>query len=201
VSPNCLHSTGKAQFVCRWRDCLGLRALGLSRLNFRLCPPGADSGEIMDGARARRDGEPLAEGGGDLSESPAPLAQFADHVRIGIKLAASRPGVGIGEKFGDLVIEVHAPVGASTVRLCSGLFGGYSGNFGNVRRLLPARAERTRIFPNGIRLCSGLFGSCDSSQDILRLFSKKWMREKSGRKEKITTLSGTAGCGLTAHSS
>jgi hypothetical protein len=46
-----------------------------------------------------------------------------------------------------------------------------------------------------------LFGSCDSSQDILRLFSKKWMHEKSGRKEKSTTLSETADCGLTAHSS
>jgi hypothetical protein len=44
-----------------------------------------------------------------------------------------------------------------------------------------------------------LFGAAQAALDILRLFSKKWMREKSGRKKKITTLSGTAGCGLTAH--
>jgi hypothetical protein len=159
----------------------------------------ADPHEVMDGAWAGPDIESLGQGGGDLPIRPAALAQLAYQFRAGLKLAAGWPGVSLGKEFGDLVIEVHALAGASTVRLCSGLFGGYSGKFGNVRRLLPARAERTRICPNSVRFCSGLFGSCDSSQDILRLFSKKWMREKSGRKEKITTLSGTAGCGLTAH--
>ena len=199
MSPNCLRFTGEPIFGVRWRGGLGLRAVGMGRPNFRFSTAGADLGEIVDRAWARRNGEPLAQGVSDLLERPAPLAQLADQVRIGFKFAAGGPGIGAGEEFGDLVIEAHARTGASTVRLCSGSFGRYSGKFGNVRRLFAARAERTRICPNSVRLCSGLFGSCDSSQDILRLFSKKWMHEKSGRKEKITTLSGTAGCGLTAH--
>ena len=201
MSADGLHSQVEAPLGWCRRTRRGRHRLRLGVGHPDAWPAGADSGEIVDRAWARRNGEPLAQGVSDLPERPAPLAQLADQIRVGFKLAARGPGIGVGEEISDLVIEVHAPVGASTVRLCSGLFGGYSGNFGNVRRLLPARAERTRIFPNGIRLCSGLFGSCDSSQDILRLFSKKWMREKSGRKEKITTLSGTAGCGLTAHSS
>jgi hypothetical protein len=60
-------------------------------------------------------------------------------------------------------------VEASTVRLCSGLFGGYSGKFGHVRRLSAARAEWTRICPNSVRLCSGLFGAAQAALDILRL--------------------------------
>jgi len=183
------------------RDCLRLRTVRPGWLNFRFSPPGADLGEIMDGAWARRNGEALAQGVGDLPERPATLAQFADHFRVGLKLAAGRQGIGIGEEFGNLFIEVHAQRAASTVRLCSGLFGGYSGKFGNVRRLSAAKAEWTRICPNSVRLRSALFGSCDPSQDILRLESKKWRHEKSGRKKKSTTLSETADCGLTANPS
>ena len=188
-------------FAGRWCGGTGLRVPGLGPLSFHSGPLCADLGEIVDGARARRDGELLAQGAGDLPERPAPLAQLADQIRVGFKLAACGPGIGVGEEISDLVIEVHAPADASTVRLCSGLFGGYSGKFGHVWRLLAAKAERTRIYPNSVRLCSGLFGSCDSSQDILRLFSKKWMHEKSGRNKKSTTLSQTADCGLTANSS
>lgn len=196
-----LHFVAKAPREISRRLCRGNRMFSRGLRLFVVRLTSADPQEVMDGAWAGPDIESLGQGDGDLSISPAPLAQFADQFRAGLKLAAGWPGVGLGKEFGDLVIEVHALAGASTVRLCSGLFGGYSGKFGNVRRLSAARAEWTRICPNSIRLCSGLFGSCDSSQDILRLFSKKWMREKSGRKEKITTLSGTAGCGLTAHSS
>ena len=178
-------------FAGRWCGCIGLWVLGLGPLIFRSGPLCADLGEIVDRARTSRYGEPLAQGVGNLPERPAPLAQLADQLRVGFKLAACRPGIGVGEEISDLVIEVHAPADASTVRLCSGLFGGYSGKFGHVRRLSAARAEWTRIYPNSVRLCSGLFGSCDSSQDILRLFSKKWMHEKSGRKKKSTTLSET----------
>jgi hypothetical protein len=170
-------------------------------LNSRFSSPCADLGEIVDRARTSRNGEPLAQGVGNLPERPAPLAQLADQLRVGFKLAARGPGIGVGEEISDLVIEAHAPVSASTVRLCSGLFGGYSGKFGHIRRLFVARAEWTRIYPNSVRLCSGLFGAAQAALDILRLFSKKWMHEKSGRKEKSTTLSETADCGLTAHSS
>jgi hypothetical protein len=138
----------------------------------------------VDCAWARRNGEPLAQGVRDLPERPAPLAQFADQLRVGFKLAAGGPGIGVGEEISDLVIEAHAPVSASTVRLCSGLFGGYSGNFGHVRRPFAARAEWTRIYPNSVRLCSGLFGAAQTALDILRLESKKWSQEKSGRKKK-----------------
>ena len=161
----------------------------------------ADPQEVMDSARAGPDAESVGQGGSDLPISPAALAQFTDQFRVGLKLAAGWPGVGIGEEFGDLVIEVHAQRAASTVRLCSGLFGGYSGKFGNVRRLSAAMAEWTRICPNSVRARSGLFGSCDSSQDILRLESKKWRHEKSGRKKKSSPLSETADGGLTANPS
>jgi hypothetical protein len=143
--------------------------LGLGPLSFRSGPLGADLGEIVDRARAGRNGEPLAQGVGDLPERPAPLAQLADQIRVGFKLAAGGPGIGVGEEFSDLVIEVHARWSASTVRLCSGLFGGYSGKFGHVRRLSAARAEWTRIYPNSVRLCSGLFGAAQAALDILRL--------------------------------
>ena len=199
MSADGLHSQVEAPLGWCRRTRRGRHRLRLGVGHPDAWPAGADSGEVVDRAWARRNGEPLAQGVSDLPERPAPLAQLADQIRVGFKLASRGPGIGVCEEISDLVIEVHIPVDASTVRLCSGLFGGYSGKFGNVRRLLPARAERTRICPNSVRFCSGLFGSCDSSQDILRLFSKKWMREKSGRKEKITTLSGTAGCGLTAH--
>ena len=158
----------------------------------------ANAQKVMDSAGTGRYAKSLGQGGGDLAISPTPLPQFADQTGIGFQLAPWRPGIGFGEKGDDLFVEVHARARASTVRPCSATFGGYSGKFGNVRRLLPARAEWTRICPNSVRLCPGLFGSCDSSQDILRLFSKKWMHEKSGRKRKSSPLSETADCGLTA---
>jgi hypothetical protein len=123
----------------------------------------------VDRAWARGNGEPLAQGVSDLPERPAPLAQLADQIRVGFKLAARGPGIGVGEEISDLVIEVHIPVDASTVRLCSGLFDGYSGKFGHVRRLFTARAEGARIYPNSVRLCSGLFGAAQAALDILRL--------------------------------
>jgi hypothetical protein len=123
----------------------------------------------VDRAWARRNGKPLAQGVGNLPERPAPLAQLADQIRVGFKLAARGPGIGVGEEISDLVIEVHIPVDASTVRLCSDLFGGYSGKFGHVRRPFAARAEWTRIYPNSVRLCSGLFGAAQAALDILRL--------------------------------
>ena len=156
------------RFDGRWCSGTGLRVLGLGPLSFRSGPPYADLGEIVDGARARRDGELLAQGVGDLPERPAPLAQLADQVRVGFKLAACGPSIGVGEEFSDLIIEAHAPADASTVRLCSGLFGGYSGKFGHVRRLFATRAEWTRIYPNSVRLCSGLFGAAQAALDILR---------------------------------
>jgi hypothetical protein len=137
-------------------------------LSFHSGPLCADLGEIVDGARARRDGELLAQGAGDLPERPAPLAQLADQLRVGFKLAARGPGIGIGEEFSDLVIKARAPASASTIRFCSGSFGGYSGKFEHVRRLSPARAEWTRIYPNSVRLCSGAFGAAHAALDILR---------------------------------
>lgn len=200
MSPVGLHFDVEPWWLAgRWCGCIGLWVLGLGPLNFRSGPPCADLGEIVDRARARRNGEPLAQGVSNLPERPAPLAQLADQLRVGFKLAAGGPGIGVGEEIGDLVIEVHIPVEASTVRLCSGSFGGYSGKFGHVRRLFAARAEWTRIYPNSVRLCSGLFVAAQAALDILRLFSKKWMHEKSGRKKKRTPLSETADCGLTAH--
>ncbi len=156
-------------FAGRWCGSTGLCVLGLGPLDFRSGSLGTDLGEIVDRARTSRNGEPLAESVGNLPERPAPLAQFADQLRVGFKLAARGPGIGVGEEFGNLVIEVHAPADASTVRLCSGLFGGNSGKFGHVRRLFAARAEWTRIYPNSIRLCSGLFGAAQAALDILRL--------------------------------
>jgi hypothetical protein len=147
----------------------GLQVLGLGPVSFRSGPLGADLGEIVDRARTSRNGEPLAQGVGNLPERPAPLAQLADQLRVGFKLAARGPSVGVGEEISDLVIEVHIPVDASTVRLCSGLFGGYSEKFGHVRRPFAARAEWTRIYPNSVRLCSGLFGAAQAALDILRL--------------------------------
>jgi hypothetical protein len=123
----------------------------------------------VDRAWARRNGEPFAQGVRDLPERPAPLAQLADQIRVGFKLAARGPGIGVGEEISDPVIEVHIPVDASTVRLCSGLFGGYSGKFGHVRRLFAARAEWTRIYPNSVRVRSALFGTSNETFDILRL--------------------------------
>jgi len=186
-------------FAGRWCGSTGLCVLEFGLLSFRSGPLSADPGEIVDRARTGRNGEPLAEGVGNLPERPAPLAQFADQLCVGFKLAACGPGIGIGKEFSDLVIEAHAPASVSTIRFCSDSFGGYSGKFGHVRRLSIARAEWTRIYSNSVRLCSGLFGSCDSSHDILRLESKKWSHEKSGRKKKSTPLSKTAGCGLTAN--
>ena len=158
MRPAGLHFVAKAPREISRRLCRGSRRFsrGLRLPGLRLMS--ADPQKVMDGAWTGPDAESLGQGGGDLPISPAPLAQFADQFRAGLKLAAGRPGVGLGEKFGDLVIEIHALAGASTVRLCSGLFGGYSGKFGNVRRLLPASAERTRICPNSVRLCSALFG-------------------------------------------
>jgi hypothetical protein len=158
-------------FVGRWCGSTGLCVLGLGPLSFRSGPQGADLGEIVDRARTGRNGEPLTQGVGNLPERPAPLAQFADQIRVGFKLAAGGPGigVGVGEEFSDLVIEVHIPVDASTVRLCSGLFAGYSGKFGHVRRLSAVKSDWTRIYPNGVRLCSGLFGAAQVALDILRL--------------------------------
>ena len=117
-------------------------------------PAGADSGEIVDRAWACRNGEPLAQGVSDLPERPAPLAQLADQIRVGFKLAARGPGIGVGEEISDLVIEVHIPVDASTVRLCSDLFGGYSGMFGALLPRGPNGPEFTRTAFGFVRVCS-----------------------------------------------
>ena len=159
-------------FVGRWCGSTGTGVLGLGPLSFLSGPLGADLGEIIDCARTGRNGEPLAEGVGNLPERPAPLAQFADQLRVRFKLAARGPGTGVGEEFSDLVIKAHAPASASTIRVCSGSFGGYSGKFGHVRRLSTARAEWTRIYPNSVRLCSGAFGAAHAALDILRLQKK-----------------------------
>jgi hypothetical protein len=57
----------------------------------------------------------------------------------------------------------------AAVRLCSGLFGKYSGKFGHFRLILGGRAEWTRILPNGIRVYSASFGAAIFALDILRL--------------------------------
>ena len=155
-------------FAGRWCGSTELCGLGLGPLSLRSGPVGADLGEIVDCAWACRNGESLAQGVGDLPERPAALPQLANQIRVGFKLAVRGPGICVGEEISDLVIEVHIPVDASTVRLCSGLFGGYSGKFGHVRRLFAARAEWTRINPNSVRLCSGLFGAAQVALDILR---------------------------------
>ena len=169
MSADGLHSLVEAPLGWCRRTRRGRHRLRLGVRHPGAWPAGADFGEIVDRARTSRNGEPLAQGVGNLPERPAPLAQLADQLRVGFKLAARGPGIGVGEEISDLVIEVHIPVDASTVRLCSDLFGGYSGKFGHVWRLLAAKAERTRIYPNSVRLCSGLFGAAQAALDILRL--------------------------------
>ena len=169
MSADGLHSQVEAPLGWCRRTRRGRHRLRLGVGHPDAWPAGADSGEIVDRAWARGNGEPLAQGVSDLPERPAPLAQLADQIRVGFKLAARGPGIGVGEETSDLVIEVHIPVDASTVRLCSGLFGGYSGKFGHVWRLLAAKAERTRIYPNSVRVRSALFGTSNETFDILRL--------------------------------
>ena len=156
-------------FAGRWCGSTGPGVLGLGPLSFRSRPRGADLGKIVDCARTGRNVEPLAQGVGNLPERPAPLAQFADQIRVGFKLAARGAGIGFGEEFSDLIIEAHAPASASTIRFSSDSSGGYSGKFEDVRRLSIARAEWTRIYSTGVRLCSGLFGAAQAALDILRL--------------------------------
>lgn len=169
MSADSLHSQVEAPLGWCRRTRRGRHRLRLGVGHPDAWPAGADSGEIVDRAWARRNGEPLAQGVSDLPERPAPLAQLADQIRVGFKLAARGPGIGVGEEISDLVIEVHIPVDASTVRLCSGLFGGYSVKFGHIRCAPAPLAEQTRIYPNSVRLCSGLFGAAQAALDILRL--------------------------------
>ena len=141
------------------------------RQRFRLRPPSPDSDKVVDRTRPGCHAKPLSEGDGDPSVRPTSLAKPADQVRVGLKLALGRPVIGLGEEVGNLIIEVHARVAASTVRHCPGLSGKYLGIFGLNRRAACPWAGWTRICPDTVRVCPGLSGGGQSTQDILRLAS------------------------------
>jgi hypothetical protein len=126
-------------------------------------------------ARTHRNAKALQKRGGDSLERPAPLAQFTEQFRVRLKLASRWPGVGLGDEFGNLVMEAHASGTASTIRPCSALFGEYSVKIDHVRLILGGRPEWTRILPNGIRVRSALFGPAQSAHDILRLQKLLWV--------------------------
>jgi hypothetical protein len=82
-----------------------------------------------------------------------------------------RPVIGLGEEIGNLLIEAHARVTASTVRYCPGLSGKYPEIFRDVWHAAVLWAGWTRICPDAVRVCPVLFDGGQSSHDILRLAS------------------------------
>jgi len=161
----------ESSLLRRWARLGRLQDLGYGQ---RLCPrpTSPDSDKVVDRARPGRHAKSLSEGCGDPSVRPTSLAKPADQVRVGLKLALGRPVIGLGEEVGNLIIEVHARVAASTVRHCPGLSGKYLGIFGLNRRAACPWAGWTRICPDTVRVCPGLSGGGQSTQDILRRQNK-----------------------------
>jgi hypothetical protein len=123
----------------------------------------------VNGARPGCQAEPLAKDAGDSPVRPAPLTKAADQFGVGLKLALGGVLIGLGEKVGDLVLEVHALALPSTVRHRSGLSGESPVIFGHIRFETGPAAEWTRIHPDNVRVCPSPFGAAHAALDILRL--------------------------------